>query len=84
MSFSRPGRTDRTDFCACKSIWLQCGPDHVELSEHFFKRKDAVENDPAAKVRNGTMSLKEAQVGIATDWTQYLADAEGCEGAACE
>lgn len=66
------------------NIWPQCGPDHVELSERFFKRKDAVENYLAAKVRNGTMSLKEAQVGIATDWTQYLADAEGCEGAACE
>ena len=66
------------------NIWPQCGPDGVALSERFFKRKDAVENFLAKQVREGKMSLADAQKGIATDWTQFLAASEGCEGAACE
>jgi hypothetical protein len=66
------------------NIWPQCGPDNVALSERFFKRKDSVENFLAAQVKTGKISLKEAQNGIASDWTQFLADSEGCEGAACE
>jgi 5-methylcytosine-specific restriction endonuclease McrA len=66
------------------NIWPQCGPPGVSLSERYFKRKDAVENFLAKQVREGKMSLAEAQKGIATDWTQFLAVSEGCEGAACE
>src|SRR5437660_2135449 len=66
------------------NIWPQCGPDGAVLSERFFKRKDAVENFLAKQVREGKMSLADAQKGIATDWTQFLAASEGCEGAACE
>ena len=47
-------------------------------------RRLAVENFLAKQVREGKMSLAEAQKGIATDWTQFLAASEGCEGAACE
>jgi hypothetical protein len=73
------GGADTTD-----NIWPQCGPKDVALSERFFKRKDAVENFLAKQVRDGKMSLADAQKGIATDWTQFLAASEGCEGAACE
>jgi|SRR5215467_677455 len=66
------------------NIWPQCGPDGVALSERFFKRKDAVENFLAKQVREGKISLAEAQKGIATDWTQFLAASEGCGEAACE
>lgn len=66
------------------NIWPQCGPDGAALSERFFKRKDAVENFLAKQVREGKMSLADAQKGIATDWTQFLVAAEGCDGAACE
>ena len=66
------------------NIWPQCGPDGAALSERYFKRKDAVENFLAKQVREGKMSLADAQKGIATDWTQFLAASEGCEAAACE
>jgi hypothetical protein len=66
------------------NIWPQCGRDDVPLPARYFKRKDSVENLLAAQVKAGTISLKEAQVGIATDWTQFLDEAEQCEGAACE
>jgi hypothetical protein len=60
-----------------ENIWPQCGPDKVTLRERYFKRKDAVENYLAAQVRAGTISLHDAQWGIATDWTQYLDAATG-------
>lgn len=66
------------------NIWPQCGPNGAVLCERFFKRKDAVENFLAKQVREGKMPLADAQKGIATDWTQFLAESEGCEGAACE
>jgi hypothetical protein len=66
------------------NIWPQCGPSDVALSERFFKRKDAVENFLARQVREGKMSLEDAQKGIASDWTQFLAASEGCDSAACE
>jgi hypothetical protein len=34
--------------------------------------KDKVENYLKARVCNGSLSLANAQKGIATDWTQYL------------
>jgi len=66
------------------NIWPQCGPSGAILSERYFKRKDAVENFLAKQVREGKLSLADAQKGIAMDWTQFLATSEGCEGAACE
>jgi 5-methylcytosine-specific restriction endonuclease McrA len=66
------------------NIWPQCGPPNVSLSERFFKRKDAVENYLAKQVKDGKISLSDAQRGIASDWTQFLAAAEGCESEACE
>jgi hypothetical protein len=58
------------------NIWPQCGPDGVTLEDRFFKHKDHVENYLAEQVREGRMSLDEAQRGIASDWTQYLRYAE--------
>jgi hypothetical protein len=36
-----------------------------------FKEKDLVEDYLTASVKNGSMQLPEAQIGIAKDWTQY-------------
>jgi hypothetical protein len=49
----------------------------VTLRERYFKQKDAVENYLAAQVKAGTISLHDAQWGIANDWTQYLDAATG-------
>lgn len=54
------------------NIWPQCGPDATTLRNRYFKQKDVVENYLASSVKAGTMSLDEAQRGIAADWTQYL------------
>jgi hypothetical protein len=54
------------------NIWPQCGPDGAALAQRYFRIKDGVENYLAAQVRNGAISLAEAQRGIATDWTQYV------------
>ena len=61
------------------NIWPQCGPNEVALHDRYFKRKDEVEGYLATKVRDGDMSLDEAQRGIASDWTQYLPAAERSE-----
>lgn len=66
------------------NIWPQCGPDGVSLSERYFKQKDMVENYLAKQVKEGKMDLGVAQKGIATDWTQYLADAKRCAVGGCE
>lgn len=67
------------------NIWPQCGPPGVPLDERYFKQKDAVENYLAWRVRRGEMDLAQAQRGIATDWTQYLAQAkEHCASVRCE
>ena len=66
------------------NIWPQCGPPGVALSERYFKRKDAIENFLTAQVKAGTMSMSEAQKGIATDWTQYLGQSENCGDGDCE
>ena len=58
-----------------ENIWPQCGPPNVALRQRYFKQKDTVENYLARQVKRGRMNLSEAQKGIATDWTQYLADA---------
>jgi 5-methylcytosine-specific restriction endonuclease McrA len=55
------------------NIWPQCGPSGVSLQQRYFKQKDLVEDYLAAQVRSGLITLKAAQVGIATDWTKYLA-----------
>jgi hypothetical protein len=57
------------------NIWPQCGPSGVSLPQRFFKEKDAVENFLAMQVRQGRMELGVAQMGIATDWTQFLDEA---------
>jgi hypothetical protein len=58
------------------NIWPECGPDAVTLNQRYFKQKDHVENYLADQVKSGTMPLAEAQRGIASDWTQYLNDAD--------
>jgi hypothetical protein len=57
------------------NIWPECGPDTTVLANRYFKRKDRVENYLANEVKTGRMSLIVAQKGIASDWTQYLPDA---------
>ena len=54
------------------NLWPQCGPDGVPLAKRYFKIKDKVENFLAKQVRDGTMTLQDAQRGIASDWTQYI------------
>lgn len=63
------------------NIWPQCGPSRAVLKNRYFKQKDMVENYLAAQVRAGAIPLKEAQKGIATDWTQYLDEAKKCKTA---
>jgi hypothetical protein len=66
------------------NIWPQCGPSGVVLRERYFKQKDMVENYLAKQVRDGLMKLKDAQDGIAKDWTQYLAAAtKACGSGKC-
>jgi len=48
---------------------------HVALPKRSFKRKDDVENYVARQIKDGKIGLKEAQQGIAEDWTQFLDDA---------
>ncbi len=57
------------------NIWPECGPDRTVLDNRYFKIKDRVENYLADEVKDGRMSLDAAQQGIASDWTQFLADA---------
>ena len=57
------------------NIWPQCGPSRVKLANRYFKIKDGVENYLAAKVKKGEINLKDAQQGIAEDWTQYISEA---------
>jgi hypothetical protein len=58
------------------NIWPQCGPDGVELHQRYFKMKDKVENYLAREVRAGRMPLESAQSSIASDWTQFIPEAE--------
>ena len=58
------------------NIWPECGPDDVTLQQRFFKRKDRVENYLADQVKTGRLPLRVAQQGIASDWTQYLDQAD--------
>jgi hypothetical protein len=48
----------------------------VPLAQRYLKQKDMVENYLAWRVRHGEMDLGQAQRGIASNWTQYLADAK--------
>lgn len=57
------------------NIWPQCGPNDVKRRLRYFKQKDIVENYLAKMVKEGKMNLRDAQKGIATDWTQYLTEA---------
>jgi hypothetical protein len=67
------------------NIWPQCGPPGVPLSERYFKQKDIVENYLAWRVRRGEFTLAQTQKGIATNWTQYLAQAkQHCMSRGCQ
>lgn len=67
------------------NIWPQCGPPGVQLSQRYFKQKDIVENYLAWRVRRGDMDLAQAQKGVASNWTQYLAQAkERCALGRCQ
>lgn len=57
------------------NIWPECGPNATVLENRYFKVKDRVENYLADEVRAGRVPLATAQRGIATDWTQYLSEA---------
>jgi hypothetical protein len=66
------------------NIWPQCGPSKAVLAKRFFKQKDTVENYLAWLVKNNRMKLDDAQKGISTDWTQFLAKAQmACPGGTC-
>jgi len=57
------------------NIWPQCGPNATVLEHRYFKIKDRVENYLADEVKAGRVSLDAAQRGIASDWTQFLPEA---------
>lgn len=63
------------------NIWPQCGPGGARGIKRYFKQKDTVENYLASQVRAGKMPLRDAQQGIARDWTQYLDAAKKWEAA---
>jgi hypothetical protein len=54
------------------NIWPQCGRFAYGKSGTFFHQKDIVENYLAYAVKHGKIPLQSAQIGIATNWTQYL------------
>jgi hypothetical protein len=54
------------------NIWPQCGPQGATGEDRLFKQKDQVENYLAAQLKAGKITKKDAQEGIATDWTQYI------------
>lgn len=59
-----------------ENIWPQCTLEKgVKLRDRGFKVKDLVENYLAKAVRDGAISLEDAQQGIADDWTQFIAAA---------
>ena len=57
------------------NIWPECGPADGPFWKRDFKRKDLVENYLAKRVRDGKLSLWQAQQDIARDWTTYLQQA---------
>jgi hypothetical protein len=57
------------------NIWPECGPTSTVLENRYFKIKDRVENYLADEVKAGRMPLDTAQRGIASDWTQFLPEA---------
>jgi hypothetical protein len=66
------------------NIWPQCGPTGAPLPQRYFKEKDIVEDYLAKQVKSGRTSLISAQVGIASDWTQYLTQAKAdCRSKNC-
>ena len=57
---------------ALENIWPQCDRPSVPFNNRAFKQKDIVENYLSSQVQSGAMGLRDAQVGIASDWAQYL------------
>jgi hypothetical protein len=67
------------------NIWPQCGPSYAYLRQRYFKQKDVVENYLAKMVKEGKISLGDAQRGIAKDWTQYFpAASKDCPSGRCK
>jgi hypothetical protein len=67
------------------NIWPQCGPPGVPLAERYFKQKDLVENYLSWRVKRSEMNLAQAQKGIASNWTQYLTQAQQhCASHGCQ
>ena len=52
------------------NIWPQCGPFSATGMAVYFKQKDKVEDYLTTMVKTGKMELREAQEGVARDWTQ--------------
>lgn len=66
------------------NIWPQCGPPGVARARRYFHQKDLVENWLAREVRAERIELADAQRGIASDWTQYIARAtKACRPKKC-
>jgi hypothetical protein len=59
----------------CKKFHVNAKASKAALPKRSFKRKDDVENYVARQIKDGKIGLKEAQQGIAEDWTQFLDDA---------
>ena len=67
------------------NIWPQCGPKRVHLDDRFFKEKDKVEYYLGRMVREGKMSLPDAQQGIAKNWVKFIGEAEDyCVSGKCD
>jgi hypothetical protein len=67
------------------NIWPQCGPPGTPLAQRYFKQKDVVENYLSWRVKRGEMDLAQAQKGVASNWTQYLAQAkQHCTSQGCQ
>jgi hypothetical protein len=60
---------------AIENIWPQCGSAGALLDDRHFRKKDMVEEYLTEEVKSGAMDLRDAQVGVAADWTKYLAAA---------
>jgi hypothetical protein len=57
----------------------------MPLAQRYFKQKDVVENYLSWRVKRGEMDLAQAQKGVASNWTQYLAQVkQHCTSQGCQ
>ncbi len=64
------------------NIWPQCG--QASNGKNYKAIKDTVESYLAVKIIQG-MNIDSARKGIASDWTQYIADAQTfCAAKGCD